>query len=384
MKKIYFKQFLLFTITTLLPVQSFAQIYQNSFTGASACPTAGNMPVMDPNATGTAATRSTMTCTMFANAFNSTTLNNTAAVNDNSYIEFSVSAALGYQLNLTSLSFFRQGSATAPNQLEIRYSTDGFVTSTNWGAAPNTTTTPGATTVWDFADFSAAPGATVTFRIYPYGIQRSDLGTARASTAGTIRLDNVIINGTVSNPMPVKLISFEGDTQENVIVLKWSTAWEEQNQGFEIQRSINAVNFETVGYVDGKTTVKTRSDYSFKDTDVHPGQTYYFRLKQLDLDESFEFSRIIAINADPGKDSYIFPNPSTGHFTVSTPGKMSDHFKLYNASGAEIPINTHLSGKTPDSFVISPKGPIQPGVYHLKAISTDNSPISKLFRVLVE
>jgi hypothetical protein len=129
------KQFLLFTITTLLPVQSFAQIYQNSFTGASACPTAGNVPVMDPNATGTAATRSTMTCTMFANAFNSTTLNNTAAVNDNSYIEFSVTAVPGYQLNLTSLSFFRQGSATAPNQLEIRYSTDGFVTSTNWGGS---------------------------------------------------------------------------------------------------------------------------------------------------------------------------------------------------------------------------------------------------------
>ncbi|WP_254413032.1 T9SS type A sorting domain-containing protein [Dyadobacter diqingensis] len=384
MKKIYFKQFLLFTITALLPVLSFAQIYQNSFTGASACPTAGNVPVMDANATGTAATRSTMTCTMFANAFNSTTLNNTAAINDNSYIEFSVTAAPGYQLNLTSLSFFRQGSASAPNQLEIRYSTDGFATSTNWGAAPNTTTTPGATTVWDFADFSTALGATITFRIYPYGTQRSDLGAARASTGGTIRLDNIIINGTVSNPMPVKLISFEGAIEENVIALKWSTAWEEQNQGFEIQRSSNAVNFETIGYVDGKSTVKNRSDYSFKDTDVHPGQTYYFRLKQLDLDGSFEFSRIIAVNADPGEDSFIFPNPNTGNFTVSTSGKISGHFKLYNASGAEIPIDTPLSGKTPNSFVISPKGLIRPGIYHLKVISTDNSSTSKPFRVVVE
>lgn len=384
MKKIYFKQFLLFTITALLPAQSFAQIYQNSFTGASACPTSGNVPVMDPNATGTSVTRNTMTCSMFANAFNSTTLNNTATVADNSYFEFSATAASGYQLNVTSLSFFRQGSATTPNQIEIRYSTDGFATFTNWGAAPNTTTTPGATTVWDFTDFSTAAGATITFRIYPYGTQRSDGGAASASATGTIRMDNIIINGTVTSALPVRLISFAGNTEKNAVILTWSTAWEEQNQGFEIQRSTNALNFERIGYVDGKSTVKTRSDYMFKDNNVHSGQTYYFRLKQLDSDGSFEFSRIISVNPNPGEGSFVFPNPSKGSFTVTTKSNNTDDFKLYNAFGTEIPIDTHRADKMPDSFVISPKGIIPPGIYLLKVTPTVDPSAPKHFKILIE
>ena len=103
----------------------------------------------------------------YANVFNSSTLNNTASVVATSYIEFSVTANAGYILNLSSLSFFRQASSTAPNQLEVRYSKDGFSTFTAWGAAPNTPTT-GSTALWDFTDFSSSVGGTVQFRIYPY------------------------------------------------------------------------------------------------------------------------------------------------------------------------------------------------------------------------
>lgn len=384
MEKIHFKQFILFTISALLPTQSFSQIYQNSFTGASACPTAGNIPVTDPNVTGTSVTRTTITCTMLANAFNSTTLNNTATLNDNSYIEFSATAATGYILNVTSLSFFRQGSATAPNQMEIRYSTDGFATFTNWGAAPNTVTTPGATTVWDFPDFSTATGATITFRIYPYGTIRSDGGAANASSTGTLRIDNVTINGTATTPMPVRLISFVGNIQDHTITIQWSTTWEDQNLGFEIQKSIDAVHFETIGYVEGKLNTHTRSDYTFSDTDVRPGQIYYFRLKQLDVDGHFEFSRIIGVNSDPGKGSFVYPNPNKGSFTLSTSGKIPHDFKFFNSSGTGIPINTQLSEKTPNLFVISSKEQIPPGIYHLKVTRMDNRSQPKLFKIVIE
>ncbi len=173
------------------------QIYVNTFTGASACPTNGNVPTMALNSTGTPVTRSTVTCTATLNVFNSSTLNNTAAIVNTSYIEFSATAGVGFQLNLTSVSFFRQGSNTAPNQVEVRYSTDGFTSSTTWGAAPLTPTV-GSVTTWDFADFSTASGGTVTFRIYPYGTQRCDLTVPAASAAGTFRVDDVTINGTVA------------------------------------------------------------------------------------------------------------------------------------------------------------------------------------------
>ena len=176
-------------------------LYLNQFTGTAACPTQGNVPTVQSNMTGAALTRNTVTCSSLANFFNSTTLNNTASINNNSYIEFSVTAAAGYRFNLSSVSFFRQASASAPNQLEVRYSTDGFATSTTWGAAPVTPTT-GTVLTWDFADFVSPMAGTVTFRVYPYGTQRADL-TGTSASAGTFRVDDVTIFGTVVAAPPV-------------------------------------------------------------------------------------------------------------------------------------------------------------------------------------
>ncbi|MBK8600778.1 MAG: hypothetical protein IPN80_09760 [Flavobacterium sp.] len=177
-------------------------IYANAFTGASLCPTNGNVPAMAANATGTPVTRTTITCNATANVFNSTTLNNTASLSATSYIEFSATATAGNVLNVNSVSFFRQASNSAPNQMEVRYSTDGFATFTTWGAAPNSSPS-GTVATWDFTNFTTPTAGTVTFRIYPFGTQRADL-TGASSTTGTFRVDDVTIYGTVSAaPSPV-------------------------------------------------------------------------------------------------------------------------------------------------------------------------------------
>ncbi|MFP5436165.1 MAG: beta strand repeat-containing protein [Bacteroidia bacterium] len=172
-------------------------LYLNQFTGASACPTNGNLALAPVNATGTEVTRTTITCQSTGNVFNSTTLNATATVNDASYIEFSVSAAAGNKLNLKSLYFFRQASNSAPSQLAIRYSTDGFATSNYVQYNAPATPTTGTYLNWDFADFSTPVGGTVTFRLYPYGTQRAD-GTGASSNTGTFRIDDVTVFGNVS------------------------------------------------------------------------------------------------------------------------------------------------------------------------------------------
>ncbi len=171
-------------------------LYSNAFTQTAVCPVTFS-PTVSANASGIIPTRSTLTCSPTANVFNSTTLNNTASISDTSYVEFTISGNTGYKLNITSLSFFRQGSNTCPNSLEVRYSTDGFATSTSWGAAPTTPTT-GTAITWDFADFSTPYGGTVAFRFYPYGTTGAN-GTANAAaTAGTFRIDDLTVNGSVT------------------------------------------------------------------------------------------------------------------------------------------------------------------------------------------
>lgn len=375
MKNIYLKGIL---FILLIRTAAFAQIYSNTFTGPSACPTPGNIPTLAANASGTVVTRNTITCTAASNVFNSTNLNNTAAVKDNSYIEFSVTPDAGYQLNITSLSFFIQGSITAPNQLEVRYSTDGFATATSWGAAPNTVTSPGGTRVWDFADFSTTAGETVTFRFYPYGTQRSDLGTTNASATGTLRLDNIILNGTVIAPMPVKLSSFEGSYSPNTFLLKWQTAWEYQNEGFEIQYSTDAVNFKKAGFVKGHQTANTSSKYEFAYSGIMSGKTYYFRLKQLDTDGHFEYSRIISLSSETQNENFVFPNPNKGHFSLSSPGLTADNVKLFDKTGQEIGIRS-VQHDGSNTLEVCAKNTIQPGLYYLSISGTE-----KTVKVLIE
>ncbi|AKD56466.1 hypothetical protein SD10_17700 [Spirosoma radiotolerans] len=361
------------------PVKSFGQvIYSNTFTGASACPTQGNTPVVSANATGTPFTRSTVTCTAFTGVFNSATLNNTASINNSSYIEFSVTANANAKLNVTSLSFVRDASNSAPNQLEVRYSTDGFATSTSWGAAPITPTT-GASTIWDFADFSVPGGTTLTFRFYPYGTQRADLGAGTASgTTGTFSVDNVTLNGT--SPLPVNLVSFVGKASKNGVVLTWVTAWEEENQGFEVQKSMDAKSFEGAGFVDGKNSSKTQSVYEFTDQNVLPGLTYYYRLKQKDLNGETSTSKLVGVRAWADEQEagiVIYPNPSQGMFTVSGNDLDKAGIHLYAPSGAEIPIQI-AETENRQKLDIQVKTFLPPGIYFLTNNAPDGMGIKRL------
>ena len=382
MKKHLYATFFLIWGLAVMPAFSFGQIYTNTFTGAGACPTQGNTPTVAANATGTPLSRSTVTCRTTGNSFNSMALNNTAGINANSYIEFSVTANAGNQLIVTSLSFFREASDSAPNLLEVRYSTDGFATSTSWGAAPNTPII-GSTTTWDFADFSTFAGGTVTFRFYPYGTQRADLGAGPSSgTTGTFRVDNVTLNGT--SPLPVNLVSFTGKSSNNAVVLNWTTAWEEKNQGFEIQKSTNAQSFESVGFLEGNSSTRSQSVYTFTDINVSPEQLYYYRLKQRDIGGDVDYSKIIAVRATGDEQEaqlVIFPNPSKGSFTLSGPDSGLATVKLYTLSGLDIPVNI---SQAEDSKMlnINAKTVLAPGMYYLKVNPVDGVK-TKILKVLI-
>ncbi|MBK8415820.1 MAG: hypothetical protein IPL22_15760 [Bacteroidetes bacterium] len=61
--------------------------------------------------------------------------------------------------------------------------------------------------------------------------------------------------------------------------MKFITASEVNNKGFEIQRSLSPPEFKNIGWVDGHGTTSEIHEYSFDDRDVVPNNTYYYRLK---------------------------------------------------------------------------------------------------------
>ena len=91
--------------------------------------------------------------------------------------------------------------------------------------------------------------------------------------------------------IPVELTSFTAKVSGNVVNLSWSTATETNNLGFEIQRKTSD-QFITVGFVDGHGTSTEIHNYSYTDSKVESGK-YYYRLKQTDLDGTYEYSKVV-------------------------------------------------------------------------------------------
>ncbi len=111
--------------------------------------------------------------------------------------------------------------------------------------------------------------------------------------AGGVDMD--IYTAVVNPIIPVELTNFTARVSGGNTILKWGTATELNNLGFEIERSLNQRTWLTIGFVEGDGTTTEPRNYSFTDDGI--GGTVYYRLKQFDFDGTYEFSFVIAVNS---------------------------------------------------------------------------------------
>ncbi|GBD88474.1 hypothetical protein BMS3Abin03_02410 [bacterium BMS3Abin03] len=115
-----------------------------------------------------------------------------------------------------------------------------------------------------------------------------------------------------SSYVPVELMYFKGEALDHQIKLSWSTATEKNNYGFEVHRLNNNNNtWQKIGFIPGQGTTAEQHKYSFVDETIKPG-IYHYRLKQVDYNGIYEYSKIIGVEiAVPTKFSLEqnYPNP---------------------------------------------------------------------------
>ncbi|MFC2103243.1 C25 family cysteine peptidase [Bacteroidota bacterium] len=142
--------------------------------------------------------------------------------------------------------------------------------------------------------------------------------------------------------IPVELTSFNAEVDEKGILLKWETATEQNNSGFEIEKSSDSKSFIKIGNIDGKGTTAEAQDYSFRDTEVKGEGKLYYRLKQVDYDGTSTYSEIIEIEFSilPTKFSLFqnYPNPFNPSTTIKfdIPKETDVVLKIYDALGSEV------------------------------------------------
>jgi hypothetical protein len=146
-------------------------------------------------------------------------------------------------------------------------------------------------------------------------------GTSQDNTPGTNGAGSSGPKSTPSNPgtvtivclqvLPVALSAFSAVIDgQGEVRLRWSTASEKDNRGFDVEHSLDNSHWQSLGFVPGNGTTAETHQYLFTDKTPVPGVNYY-RLRQTDFDGDQEFSPIVVADVhieSPVMD--VFPNPS--------------------------------------------------------------------------
>lgn len=136
--------------------------------------------------------------------------------------------------------------------------------------------------------------------------------------------------GLNSTSLPIILTSFDVKSEQNSVLLSWHTSSELNNKYFEVQRNKGENNFQTIGIVKGKGSNYISADYTFTDNNPNPGKNLY-RLKQVDLENKSEYSKIVVANVTFGENLFLASNFVKEKLTVQS--LQISNGKIFNEQG---------------------------------------------------
>ena len=145
---------------------------------------------------------------------------------------------------------------------------------------------------------------------------------------------------TLDTTVPVELTNFTASASSQTVQLSWTTITEKNNSGFEIQRNTDNQEWEILGFVAGRGTTTEPSNYNYSD-DLTSSGNYSYRLKQIDYDGSFEYSKIVEVDVEPVAEFKLdqnYPNPFNPSTIISysVAKKSNVLLSVYNILGEQV------------------------------------------------
>lgn len=243
--------------------------------------------------------------------------------------------------------------------VQVQWSTDG----TTWTNAGSLIRRYGAVDGWVLQSVSLPAGAGNQSNLF--------IGFLFTSNAGyDSYMDNIAIK---QNPLPVSLFSFIGTKQGTINNLTWTTANEQNNSGFELQRGADGINFSSLAFVSSKAVNGNSTstiNYEFKDVKPFAGNNYY-RLKQLDKDGKATISQIILLKGKATELNItgVYPNPASNtlNLVVATPTNDIVTIVVSDMTG-KVLSQKQMQLATGDNNVRFDVSKLAAGTYMIKAI----------------
>ena len=218
----------------------------------------------------------------------------------------------------------------------------------------------------------------------------NELGSAQDEAALENQYPDIynILNGTTTT-LPITLLDFTAEVQQQQVLIRWTTESEIDNDYFTIERSVDGQQHEVIGTVAGAGTSYSVRSYSLEDKNLLPGTSYY-RLRQTDYDGQSETFDWIAVSvaSEPAVEQAtlsidrVFPNPfstsCTLAYTLSRPGPVE--VQLVDMQGTLLLSRTTLGYTGQNQYTLENLANLPPGTYLLRI--TQNNTVSPVQRVL--
>ncbi|MFT4536323.1 MAG: hypothetical protein ACI9P5_003699, partial [Saprospiraceae bacterium] len=153
-------------------------------------------------------------------------------------------------------------------------------------------------------------------------------------------------------PLPVEWLYIRGEwlQDKDVNQISWATASEINSDYYIVERSYENEGFEDIGKVDSEGNTLSVTKYSFDDEDIDRNGKYYYRLRQVDLDGTFDYSDIVVITIDRKGDfkADVYPNPAFGfvNINIETSELTDVHAVILDVAG-KLVMNNVINGDIP-------------------------------------
>ena len=192
-------------------------------------------------------------------------------------------------------------------------------------------------TSWQLITFNYT--ATAAYRYFTIGNFYNDASTAHtvfnasspSSFGAYYFIDEMIVQPTT--PLPVLLLDFSGENNNNINHLSWTTATEIDNDHFNVERSSDGIVFEMIGTVAGNGNSTQALSYNYDDNVPLDGIGYY-RLKQVDYNGAINYSQTIAIrNNKNNLHCFVYRGEESGKYILKCSLADSGNAAIINTDG---------------------------------------------------
>jgi hypothetical protein len=289
------------------------------------------------------------------------------------YVEFGVTPQIGAKdkngnvvksIDITEVSFLVSSSGSGPRQLLVTSSLTGF--NLNAPLYQTTLSQDDIPFSWVPVSIAGIPSSksittTVTFRI---------VACQATATGGTLRLDNITINGDIM--LPADIVSFTARADNQQVRLDWATSWERNAERFVAEGSTDLLTFRRVGEVAAAGTTNQRQQYSLTDETPAPGPNYY-RLRQIDRNGSVAYSKIISAIVRPDAPTLlVWPNPADRQqITLQISATNAPELTVTDMLGRVVTGRLVVGSGSDAAFV--PDRPLAAGRYWLRLVTPAGS-----------